>query len=263
MAARERWGVQVSEQSQSVREAIHELVMANRILGREGVVDALGHVSMRHPDDADRYFLSCSRSPALVTEDDIMEFDLDSNPIDQRGRAMYVERPIHGCLYQARPDVHAICHSHAHQLIPFTVTGAAIKPVWVMGAVIGTEVPLWDIREDFPHDDGMLVVNNAIGSSLAQRIGAGRACLLAGHGGVAVAETLRHVVQVAISLVTNAELLTQARLLTLAQDAGELRFLASGEIRAMAELTFSPRALDRMWEYWATRAGYAPSETTD
>ncbi len=119
----------MSEQSQSVKEAIRELVTANRILGNEGVVDALGHVSLRHPEDAGRYLLSCSRSPALVTEDDIMEFDLDSNPIDQRGRNMYLEHSIHGCLYRARPDVNAVCHSHARPLIPFAVTGMPIKPV--------------------------------------------------------------------------------------------------------------------------------------
>ena len=109
----------MSEHSQIANDAVRELVTANRILGHEGVVDALGHVSVRHPENAGRYLLSCSRSPELVTEDDIMEFDLDSNPIDQRGRNMYVERSIHGCVYQARPDVNAVCHSHAHELIPF------------------------------------------------------------------------------------------------------------------------------------------------
>jgi ribulose-5-phosphate 4-epimerase/fuculose-1-phosphate aldolase len=251
----------MSEHSQSVKEAIRELVTANRILGNEGVVDALGHVSLRHPEDAGRYLLSCSRSPALVTEDDIMEFDLDSNPIDQRGRTMYLERSIHGCLYRARPDVNAVCHSHARQLIPFAVTGMPIKPVWVMGAALGDEVPIWDIREDFPHDDGMLIVNNAIGSALAKRLGDGRACLLASHGAVIVEATIRRVVQVAISLVTNAELLMQSRLLTVTQEARALRFLSSGEIRAMTELMFSPRALERMWDYWATRAGYGAGET--
>jgi len=161
----------MSEQRQSVKQAIRELVIANRILGHEGVVDALGHVSLWHPEDAGHYLLSCSRSPAFVSEDDIMEFDLDSNPLDQRGRTMYAERAIHGCIYRARPDVQAVCHSHARQLIPFAVTGMHIKPVWVMGAAIGDEVPIWDIREDYPQDDGMLIVNNAIGSALA-----GHAC---------------------------------------------------------------------------------------
>ncbi len=250
----------MSKQSQRVKQAIRELVIANRILGHEGVVDALGHVSLRHPEDAGRYLLSCSRSPALVSEDDIMEFDLDSNPLDQRGRTMYAERTIHGCIYRARPDVQAVCHSHARPLIPFAVTGAPLKPIWIVGATIGEEVPLWDIREDFPQEEGMLVVNNAIGASLARRLGAGRACLLASHGAVIVEATIKRVVQVAISLMTNAELLMQAHLLAGTQEARELRFLSSGEIRAMTELMFSPQALERMWEYWATRAEYGAGQ---
>jgi ribulose-5-phosphate 4-epimerase/fuculose-1-phosphate aldolase len=106
---------------------------------------------------AERYLLSSSRSPELVTEDDIMEFDLDSNPIDQRGRGIFAERSIHGSVYKARPDVNAVCHNHAQQLIPFAATAMPIKVVWVMGAAIGDEVPIWDIRDDFPTDDGMLI----------------------------------------------------------------------------------------------------------
>jgi len=136
------------EHSEIVMEAIRELVVANRILANEGVVDALGDVSMRHPQDARRYLLSCSRSPALVTDEDIMEYTLDNRPIDQRHLNMYAERPIHGCLYRARADVNTVCHSHARQIIPFTVTRETIRPVWVMGATIGNEVPIWDIRED-------------------------------------------------------------------------------------------------------------------
>jgi len=245
----------VSEQGQLVRDAVRELVAANRILGNEGVVDALGHVSRRHPGDPGRYLLSCSRGPALVTEDDIMEFDLDSNPVDQCGRSMYAERPIHGCIYRARPDVHSVCHSHAHPLIPFTVTGVPLRPVWVMGAAIGGEVPVWDIREDFPHDGGMLVTSNTLGSSLATRLGAGRACLLAGHGAVIAGQTLRRAVVAAISLVTNAEILLQSRMLAALRDAGEPRLLSPAEISAMEELALGPRALERMWEYWAARAG--------
>ncbi len=250
----------MSEQGQIVKEVIRELVTANRILGHEGVVDALGHVSVRHPEHAGRYLLSCSRSPGLVTEGDVMEFDLDGNPIDQRGRNLYAERSIHGCMYRARPDVNAVCHSHAPQLIPFTVTGIPLRPVCVMGAAMGEDVPLWDVREDFPHNDGMLIVNNAIGSSMAKRLGAGRTCLLASHGAVIVEATIKRVVAVASSLVANAEILMQSRILTLTVGTRELRYLGSGEIRAMTELIFSPRALERMWDYWATRAGCGVGE---
>lgn len=254
----------MSEQNAFVQAAIRELVTANRILGHEGVVDALGHVSLRHPEDAGRYLLSCSRSPALVTEDDIMEFDLDSAPlVDPRGRSLYAERAIHGCVYRARPDVHAVCHSHAHPLIPFAVTGLPIKPIWVMGAVIGEETPVWDIREEFPTDGGMLVVNSAIGSSLARRLGAARVCLMAGHGAVIAEASLKRTALVAIGVLANAELQLQSRLLTLTQspDGRDVRYLTQSEITAMAEQAFNLQALERMWEYWATRAGYADKLT--
>src|ERR1700733_791975 len=111
--------------------AIRDLVIANRILGNEGVVDAFGHVSIRHPKNPGRYFLARSRSPGLIEEADILEFDLESTCIDLRGERPYAERFLHGSVYQARPDVMSVCHSHAHELIPFTVTDTSLKPVWV------------------------------------------------------------------------------------------------------------------------------------
>ncbi|MGB6537841.1 MAG: class II aldolase/adducin family protein [Xanthobacteraceae bacterium] len=236
--------------------AIHELVIASRILAREGVVDALGHVSVRHPELPDRYLLSCSRSPELVTEDDILEFDLDSNPIDQRGRGIFAERWIHGAVYKVPPDVNAVCHNHAAQLIPFAATATPIRPIWVMGAAIGEEVPIWDIREDFPNEDGLLIVNTAHASSMTRRLGGCRCCLLACHGAVIAETSLKRTVLVSISLMTNAELLMQSRLLTMTQDGRNPRYLLSGEIKTMAELMFNPKALDRLWEYWVKRAGF-------
>lgn len=247
----------MTEAARDIHDVIEELVVANRILAHEGVIDALGHLSARHPRAADRYLLSCSRSAELVNEDDIMEFDLNNQPIDQRGRPLFAERSIHGSIYKARPDVNAICHNHAHQLIPFATTSTPIRPVWIMGATVGEEVPIWDIRHDYPDDDGLLVVNDAIGSSLAKRLGPGRACLLAGHGAVVADADIRRTVLVAISLMTNAELQMQSRLLTLADDNKQPRYLSKGEITFMTEVAFNPRALERMWEYWAGRADRA------
>ena len=105
--------------SERTPTTIRDFVVANRILGNEGVVDAFGHVSARHPENPERYFLACSRSPGLVTEDDIIEFDLDSNRLDGTDRAIYAERFIHGCVYKARPDIMSVCHSHAHAVVPF------------------------------------------------------------------------------------------------------------------------------------------------
>jgi len=248
----------MTDASEIVRTAIHELVLANRILDREGVVDALGHVSIRHPERPDRYLLSCARSPGLVTDDDILEFDLESRPIDPRDRPLFAERFIHGSIYKARADVNAVCHNHALSLVPFSVTGTPIKPIWVMGAALGNEIHAWDVREAFPDDDGMLVVNDTMGASLASALGSGRVCLLTSHGAVVAEAGIRQTVLVAINLVTNAELLLQSSLLKLAEDRNDTRYLTEAEISSMSKLIFNPRALDRMWEYWTMRAGAYP-----
>ena len=238
--------------------AIHTLVVANRILGNEGVVDAFGHVSIRHPDNPGRYLLSRSRSPELVEADDIMEFDLDSNPIDLRGRTIYSERSIHGCIYKSRPDVMAVCHSHAHALVPFTVTDTEIEPIWVMSAAIGNKVPIWDIRDDFPGEGTMLVVNDAIGTSLARTLGQGSAALMRGHGAVVATSDLKRTVMVSIGLMRNAEMLMQAHVLSLARGrTAPVRSLDPSEVEFTTGVLFAPRGLDRAWEYWRRRAGFA------
>src|SRR5919199_6736302 len=92
---------------------LEDLAAASRILVDQGVFDAAGHFSMRHPAHPERFLMSRSLAPALVTADDIMEFDLDGVPIDPRGRAVFLERFIHGEIYRARPDVQAVVHSHS------------------------------------------------------------------------------------------------------------------------------------------------------
>jgi len=140
---------------------IEELVTGNRILAREGVVDSFGHISVRHPDNPQRYLLSRSRAPDCIEPDDIMEFTLDGAPVDARGRAPYLERFIHGALYEARPDVMSVVHNHSESVIPFGVTGKKIKPIFHMGASIGHEVPVWDSHDHF--GDTALLVENMVG----------------------------------------------------------------------------------------------------
>src|SRR5579883_2472351 len=103
----------------NVAPAIRDLVIANRILANEKVLDAYGHVSTRHPDNPERYLISCSRSPEFVEQSDILECHMNSDPVAAESRHMYLERFIHGCIYQARPDVNAVVHSHAEDLLPF------------------------------------------------------------------------------------------------------------------------------------------------
>jgi len=236
----------------AVEAALSDLVIANRILANEGVIDAFGHVSIRHPERDDRYFLARSRSPELVERGDLLEFDLDSNPINPDGRTMYSERPIHGCIYKARPEVKAVCHNHAHSLIPFGVTGSEIKPIWHVAGGIGAEVPVWDIRDEFGDTD-LLVTNNDTGGSLAKKLGKNRCALMRGHGAVVTGHTLKATVFVAIYLMANAKLLKEAR------EMGQVTYLSPGEVKLTEQMNFKDRSQNRAWEYWARRAGFRVS----
>ena len=234
----------------ALETALDDLVIANRILANEGVIDAFGHVSIRDPRRPDRYFLARSRSPELVDRGDIMEFDLDNRPIDERGRTMYSERPIHGSVYAARADVMAVCHNHARSLIPFGVTGTPVRPVFHIAGCIGPEVPIWDVRSEFGDTD-LLVTSPLLGDSLARALGQNRVCLMRGHGAVVATHDLKATVFVSIYLMVNASLIEQARLL------GEVTYLSDGEIRLTEQMNFRPRSQNRAWEYWSRRAGFS------
>lgn len=235
----------------SIAELIkRDVVLANRIMARESVIDDFGHISLRHPKNPSRYFLSRSRSPAIVTLDDIMEFTLEGEPIDQRGRPMYAERPIHGCIFMARPDVNAVSHFHARSVLPFTVADEPLKPLFHMAAVIGDTVPVWDSQREFG-DTNMLVDTMPMGHSLAKTLGQNRVALIRGHGAVAVGETLRNLVMTSVYLKENAELVLQARAF-----GKPLTYLTSGEVQKTGNLLRSPIATDRAWDYYVARAGF-------
>jgi HCOMODA/2-hydroxy-3-carboxy-muconic semialdehyde decarboxylase len=242
---------------EATRAAIEDLVIANRILANEGVVDAFGHVSVRHPRDPGRYLLSRSRSPGIIEANDILEFDLDSNCLDSKGFGPYSERFIHGAVYKARPDVNAVCHSHAHELVPFTVTDTSIKPVWVFSASIGAEVPIWEIRDDFPDSTNMLVVDNPIGDSMARALGAGNAVLLRGHGAVIATADIKKTVMASMGLMFNADMLMKSHMLAASRGANAtIRHLSPGEVESTTEILYNPRGVNRAWEYWSHRAGF-------
>jgi hypothetical protein len=196
--------------------------------------------SIRHPENAGRYFLACSRSPGLMTEDDIVEFDLDSNRLDQTNRAIYAERFIHGCLYKIRPDVMSVCHSHAHAVVPFTVTNTPIEPIWVMASGSGPDVPNWDIRDEFSNEGTMLVINDATGQSLARKLGADRVCLLRGHRAVIATIGLKATVMVSIGLMCNDAMLTQAHVLTQCRGDGAVKYLSAAEIESTSKVLLGP-----------------------
>ena len=229
-------------------DCLRGLVTANRILAREGVVDAFGHISMRHPENPERYFLSRSRAPELITADDIMEFTLDGEAIDGRDRRPYGERPIHGGLYEMRADVNSVVHNHALELIPFGVTATPLKAIAHVGAPIGNDVPTWDIRDKFGETDH-LVVTMEQGRDLASCVGDGRVALMRGHGGVVAGANVREAVMTAVYLQVNA------RLQLMSMPLGDPNYLTPNEVEMCVRRQFSPLGLDRAWEYWCVRAG--------
>src|SRR5262245_15596371 len=143
-------------------EHLDDLVAAYRILAEYGVIDAYGHVSLRSPDDPKRYFLARSLAPERVQREDILEYDLDSNPLDARGRESVTERFIHGEIYKSRPDVLAVVHNHSPSVVPFSVTGVPMRALWHMAAFIGDGLPNWEIRSVRKGTD-LLVRDSALG----------------------------------------------------------------------------------------------------
>jgi ribulose-5-phosphate 4-epimerase/fuculose-1-phosphate aldolase len=233
----------------STTDVLRDLVIANRILAHEGVVDAYGHISVRHPEHPDRFFLAASRSPELVVLDDIIEYDLDCNPIELRGRAQYTERPIHGAIYRKRPDVISVVHNHAYEVIPFTVAqGAKLRPLLHVAAGIGPDIPVWDIRDRFG-DTNLLVTTGAQGDDLADGLGANRVVLMRGHGAAVAGTSIQDTVHTSVHLKINAQIQAEAMRM-----GGDITYLSDGEIAAMRR-TSAGHA--RAWEYWSRRAGIA------
>ena len=163
---------------EDVRDTIRELVIANRILAREGVVDAFGHISVRNPNNRESYFISVSRAPELITIDDIVEFRLDGEPIgDLKGRTPYGERAIHGGIYELRQDVNSVVHNHSQEVVPFASTNTLIRPLLHMSAPIGATIPIWDIRDKFG-ETNHLVVTMEQGRDLATTLGNNASALM-------------------------------------------------------------------------------------
>jgi ribulose-5-phosphate 4-epimerase/fuculose-1-phosphate aldolase len=229
--------------------AIRDLVTANRILAREDVLDAYGHVSVRHPLRPERFLLASSRSPEMVEYSDILEFDLHGEPVDAGGRKLYIERFIHAAIFEARPDVNAVVHSHAEDVVPFSIAPVPLQPVIHNASRIGTHVPVWDIRDNFG-DTNMLVSNVEQGRDLARTLAGASVVLMRGHGFAAVGSALINAVGLSVYLPKNARILLHALRL------GEVNPLSAGEVE---QITSGPQAHDmkRAWEYWSQRAGCA------
>jgi len=217
-----------------------DLVAANRILAMEGVVDAMGHISVRHNRDPNRYLIALARAPELVTPEDVVEYDLDSNLVVPTTRRQYSERYIHGEIYKARPEVIAVIHNHSPGIIPFGVSKVPLRAITHSGGFFAEPVPVWEPRREFGMTE-MLVNNAALGRSLVQSLGKHAAVLMRGHGVAVTGPSIQHVVGRAIYLEVGAKLQAQAIAL-----GGPVNYLDPEEGRRIE----ARRDYVRSWELW-------------
>jgi ribulose-5-phosphate 4-epimerase/fuculose-1-phosphate aldolase len=227
------------------RELLDDIVVGSRILADLGILDGFGHVSARSPTNPKHFLMSRSLAPALVTADDIMEFDENGEPVDARGRTVFLERFIHAEVYRARPDVMAVVHTHSPGVIPFSVSKTPLRPMFHNAAFIAAGSPVWDIAKEFGATD-MLVRNNAIGKSLAQALGDKSIVLMRGHGDVAVGPAVKAAVFRAYYTDVNARLQTQA--LGLGSDITYLSVEEGAKADAVNMVI-----MDRVWNLWKLR----------
>ena len=220
-----------------------DLVAANRILADHGVLDSFGHVSVRDPRDPGRYLQMQAIAPRDVAVQDLITFDLDSNALNANGRPAYRERFIHGMIYQARPDVNAVVHSHSPTVIPFSVTEKPLRAIFHNGHFLGQGVPVWEIREHVGENNNMLVLSNELGKSLAEALGPGSVVLMRGHGNAVAAADLKTTVFRAIYTEVNAKLQMQAVML-----GGPVNFLNEFEMLKLQNV-------DRPWNTWKKEVG--------
>ena len=235
----------------TIERTIKDVVIANRILALNKVLDAYGHVSIRHPDNPERYFLARSVSPAIVEVEDIVEFHLDGTPVDsEERRPLYLERFIHGGVYEKRPDVKAVLHSHADELLPFSISKSQrLRPVIHAVGDIGETVPIWDIADKFGDETTLLVTNIEQGRDLAHCLDCNRLALMRGHGFVCAGFSINDLVRLSVYIPRNAR--TQMA----AMQMGDYKALSRGEIGARLKLDTESPALRRGWELWAREAG--------
>ncbi len=233
--------------SKASANLIEELAIAKRILYREGVVDGFGHVSVRSDADPNRYLLARNMAPALVTPDDIVEFDLDSTPLNANGRGVYLERFIHGEIYRRRPDVMAVVHSHSPAVVPFTVVKTMkFRSICHMSSFLPVCTPVFEIRDVAGEENDLLISSNALGGALADKLGNENCVLMRGHGSTVVGSNIREVVFRAVYTEVNARLTSEALRL------GEPTYLSEGELRTATKSIGSQ--INRAWDFWRMRA---------
>ncbi len=238
--------ITIETMSQEIKAIIDELVVANKILYNEGVVDGFGHISVRHPSKENRFFIAKSMAPGLVTAQDILECDFEGVIHDPANRTSYVERFIHSEIFRARSDVNAVVHSHSPSVIPFGVTSQRLRPICHMSGFLGAQTPIYEIRHTAGETSDLLINSQKLGKSLANTLGSATVALMRGHGSVAVGTSIKQVVYRAIYTEANAKLQLES------MKIGSIEFLTEGE--ALATSAMADIHLERPWALWKEKA---------
>src|SRR5262245_18139739 len=229
-------------------ELIEDLVAANRILAQQGVLDGYGHVSVRDDRRSDRFLMSRSLAPEMVTAEDILEYDLEGHAIGAAGRTSYLERFIHSAIYKARPDVHAVVHNHSPSVIPFGVSSVPMRPLYHMAAFLGAGIPVFDIRKYNGITD-MLVSSPERARGLVEVLGSHSAVLMRGHGSAVVGPGIVAAVGRSIYLELNARL--QSQVIGL---GGDITYLDPEEAKEVLAASGENVSYERPWGIWKRKA---------
>ena len=223
-------------------ELVTDLLLGNKILFKYGIVDAFGHISVRHDADPTKYVMSRHLAPGLVQKEDLITYDLDSNPVEETKHRLYSERYIHGEIYKRRPDVQSVVHCHAPALIPFGITKGELQPVYHMSSFLGEGVPKYEIR-DAGGMTNMLVRTAPLGAALAEDLGDHPMVLMRGHGATMVGKTIRHSVYRAVYAALNAQIQMDAMRI-----GGEVTYLAKEEADNYER--YIDEVIHRPWNMW-------------
>ena len=224
---------------------IADLVTANHIVFDQAVVDAYGHVSVRHDKRPDRYFIARNIAPGSVTAADLLEFNLDSTPVTPTTRPLYSERFIHGEIYRTRPDVKAIVHSHSTAIVTLSlVRDARLRPVMHLTGFIGEAAPLFEFRDVGGPGSNMMVRDARVGAALARSLGPNTVVVMRGHGSAAVGTTLPEAVFRAVYSEVNARYQIEAMKL------GTVNYMTPQEVRDTA----GNGNIERAWDFWKAQS---------
>lgn len=233
----------------AVQRAKRDLVIANRVLVDGDVLDASGHVSIRHPDNPARFLIARSVSPGIVTLDDILSLSLEAEPEPGETRKLYVERFIHGAIYEARPDVHSVIHAHTDEVLPFSISSVPLRPVFHNSGEMGNKVPVWDIADRFGDKTRLVCTNMDHGRDLAKKLGKNTMVLMRGHGYAAASRSIILLVKMCLELPNTARVLMAARHL------GTVKYMSPGEVKARQDVDPDSSSIRLGWTYYAIKAG--------